>query len=196
MAIREENIMGKRALIIVDMQNAFFEGTGGLPKLHGDMREKIVTKIRKLKEKARENHIPVIYTIDSFSPEEASIEPHFKLFGVHGIEGDNGTNVIDDLKLEPGDFLIRKLRYDAFLGTRLDLILRELGVDSLIFTGIWLDACVQHTIMGGFFRCYETILLEDCTTTPFEEDRETALKYIKKYYGTEITTSDKFTFKI
>lgn len=188
--------MGKKALIIVDMQNAFFEGTGGLPKLPDDMWEKIVTKIKKLKEKARENHIPVIYTIDSFSPEEASIEPHFKLFGVHGIEGENSTNVIDELKMEAGDFLIRKLRYDAFLGTRLDFILRELGVSTLIFTGLWLDACVQHTIMGAFFRCYETILLEDCTATPFEGDREIALKYIKKYYGTEITTSEKFISKL
>ena len=180
-----------KALIIVDMQKAFFDTTKGLPTISKDLQEKIVQRISKLRGEARRKQIPVIYTVDSFSPEEAPIEPHFKLFGVHGIEGDEGTEVIDELRLEPGDFLIKKLRYDAFFGTRLDSILRELGVDTLIFTGVWLDACVQHTVMGAFFRCYQTILLEDCTTTPYEEDRERALTYMKKYYGTEVTASDR-----
>ncbi|NQS90506.1 cysteine hydrolase [Patescibacteria group bacterium] len=183
--------MAKKALVIVDMQKAFFEGTNDLPQIPKDMGRNIIQRIIRLKGESRRKQIPIIYTIDSFSPEEAPIEPHFKLFGVHGIEGEEGTNVIEEVKLESGDFLIRKLRYDAFLGTRFDFILRELGVDTLIFTGIWLDACVQHTIMGAFFRCYKTILLEDCTTTPYEEDRVRTLEYIKKFYGTEITTSDK-----
>lgn len=182
--------MDKKALVIVDMQKAFLEETSGFPQVPKGMKKKIIQRISKLREEAKRKQIPIIYTIDSFSPEEAPIEPHFKLFGVHGIEGDEGTNVINELKPEPGDFLIRKLRYDAFLGTRFDFILRELGVDTLIFTGIWLDGCVQHTIMGAFFRCYKTILLEDCASTPYEEDRERTLEYIKKYYGTEITASD------
>lgn len=183
--------MGRKAFVIVDMQKAFFEGRKELPKIPKHMEEKIIQRIREVRQEARQKQIPVIYTIDSFSPEEAPIEPHFRLFGVHGIEGEEGTDVIDELRPESGDFLIRKLRYDAFLGTRFDLILRELGVDTLIFSGIWLDACVQHTIMGAFFRCYKTILLEDCTATPYEEDHERALTYIKKYYGTEITISEK-----
>ena len=189
--MRRRGMMAMKALIIVDMQKAFFDTTTGLPTISKDLQGKIVQRISKLRGEARRKHIPVIYTVDSFSPEEAPIEPHFKLFGVHGIEGDEGTEVIDELRLEPGDFLVKKLRYDAFFDTRLDSILRELRVDTLIFTGVWLDACVQHTVMGAFFRCYQTILLEDCTTTPYEEDRERALSYIKKYYGTEITTSDR-----
>jgi len=183
--------MAEKAFVIVDMQKAFFEGRDRLPKIRKEKGKQIIERIQKVKQKAKKRKVPVIYTMDSFSPEEAMIEPHFKLFGVHGIEGEEGTNIIDDLKPEKGDFVIRKARYDAFFGTRFDLILRELGVDTLIFSGIWLDACVQHTIMGAFFRCYQTILLEDCTATPNEEDQERALNYIVKYYGTKITTSDQ-----
>ena len=108
---------------------------------------------------------------------------------VDGIKFDSKKEAkrFQDLKLLERACVIENLE----LQPRFDFILRELGVDTLIFTGIWLDACVQHTIMGAFFRCYKTILLEDCTSTPYEEDRKRALNYIRKYYGTEITTSDR-----
>lgn len=45
-----------------------------------------------------------------------------------------------------------KRRYSAFFATDLDLTLREMGVDTLIITGLVTNICIQHTAADAFFR--------------------------------------------
>src|SRR5207245_10638409 len=65
----------------------------------------------------------------------------------HCLEGTPGMDVVAGLEPHPGDVLIqRKRRYDAFLGTDLDLALRVRGVENLLVTGVCTDICVISTV--------------------------------------------------
>jgi nicotinamidase-related amidase len=62
-----------------------------------------------------------------------------------------------------GDYFVRKHVHSAFFETRLDSLLRNLGVRNLICVGFTLDVCLGTTMMDAVYRNYRVVLLRDCT---------------------------------
>lgn len=170
--------MEKCAVIVIDLLNDFVTGPIASPRINH-----IIEPIKDLCAKAREKGIPVIYANDSHTPE---IDKEFKVWGPHAVEGTPGAAVIDELKPQPGDFVIPKKTYSAFFATTLDLVLRELGVDTLIITGWQADCCCRHTSADAFFRGYKLIVPRETTDTTTQEGYEGGLEYLKAIYGAEI----------
>lgn len=145
----------RTALLVVDMQNDFV--LPGRPVAAPGALD-IVQVIADLASRARRRGFPVIYTQEMHRPEETDfgIELHFE--PPHCLEGTDGPEVIDALKPEPEDIRITgKRRYDAFLGTDLDFVLRCAGVENLIVTGVCTDICVASTVQHARnldYRCY------------------------------------------
>jgi len=77
----------------------------------------------------------------------------------------------------------------------LDQMLRELKVDTIILTGIVTDICIQHTAADAFFRGYKIIVPKDCVEAVDAATQEAAVKYMKKAYGPEITSSKELIMK-
>jgi ureidoacrylate peracid hydrolase len=71
--------------------------------------------------------------------------------------------IIDDLKPQPGDYVIERPRQSGFSGTNLDNYLRSRAIRTLIFTGIASNICVESTIRDAYFLEYFPILVSDCT---------------------------------
>ncbi len=172
--------MTKYAVIVVDMLNDFVTGV-----LKAKRAPRIIPNIQRLLAFARENEIPVIYTNDAHLP---GVDKEFQLWGEHAVKGTHGAEVIDELKPKRGDYVIEKRRYSGFFETDLDLLLRELGVDALIFTGIATNICVQHTMADAYFRGYKIILPEDCVESFSDEEQKYGLDYAKRIYGAELTS--------
>jgi ureidoacrylate peracid hydrolase len=63
------------------------------------------------------------------------------------------TEIVPELAPEAGDIVVSKHRYSGFFETDLDLILRSLGVTTLLVTG-----CTTSD--------YSCLLLTDCTAEP------------------------------
>lgn len=173
----------KAAVLVIDMLNDFVHGALKVERAAG-----IIPNIKRLLEHARGRGIPIIYANDSHLPKG---DKEFQLWPEHAVAGTWGAEVIDELKPGVGDYVVRKRRYSAFYSTDLDLLLRELDVDTLILTGLVTDICVQHTAADAFFRGYRVIIPRDCVETVTEERHEAALEYMKSTYGCEITTTDE-----
>ena len=175
--------MGRYALMIIDMLEEFVRG-----RLKAEAAENIVPSISKLLSFARHYGIPVIFVADSHYPK---IDREFELWGPHAIRGSAEASVVEELKPRKEEYLILKRRYDAFVYTDLDLLLRELGVDTLILTGIHTHICVQQTALGAFYRGYKVIVPVDCVAAASEEWHKRGLEYMRAFTGAELTTSDK-----
>ncbi len=180
--------MPKYAIIVIDMLNDFVYGS-----LKCDRAKLIIPNLKKLLDKARELKIPIIYANDAHVPE---VDHEFKLWGSHAVKGTWGAQVIDDIKPKEGDFIIEKRRYSSFYETSLDLLLRELGVVTVVLTGLHTNICVKHTAADAFYRGYNIIVLKDCVQTFTDEDHEWGLRYMEKIYGAKIMTSEEFLKEI
>jgi len=173
----------KPAVVVIDMINDFVTGI-----FKNERAEKIIPNVRQLVNFARENKIPVVYVNDAHMPD---VDVEFDVWPQHAVAGTLGAQVVDELKPKMSDFVLHKRRYSAFQGTDLDQLLRELKVDTLILTGVVTDICIQHTAADAFFRGYRIIVPVDCVEANDEQTQKTALDYLKRVYGCEITRKDK-----
>jgi len=64
---------------------------------------------------------------------------------------------------QPDDYFIRKHSYSGFFETRLDGLLRNLGIKTLVCVGFALDVCLHSTMVDAMNLNYQVLLLRDCT---------------------------------
>lgn len=170
------------AVLVIDVINDFVTGVLG-----SERAAAIVPKIRDLLDQARNSGLPVIYITDSHLPEA---DREFDLWPAHAVEGTWGAQVVEEVKPEEGDHHLLKRRYSCFYATGLDALLRELGVGTVILTGLVTNICVQHTAADAFFRGYRVIVPLDCVEAPTDEAQRSSLGYMEEMYKAEITTSE------
>lgn len=174
--------MSKRAILVVDMLNDFVTGA-----LKCDRGLAIVPKTAELLRGAREKGVPVIFCNDAHLK---GIDHELKLWGDHAIAGTEGAEVIPELELCEKDYVVPKRRYSGFFHTDLDLLLKELGVDTVILTGLHAHMCVRHTAADAYQLGCGIVVAKDATDSFTEEDYLYGIKYLKEVYGAEITDVD------
>jgi nicotinamidase-related amidase len=161
------------ALLIVDMQNDFV--LPGRP-LATPKAMDIIPVIAALANEARGKGWPVIYTQEMHRPEltDFGIEGYFE--PPHCLEGTDGPELVDGLDAQPGDIRIqRKRRYNAFLGTDLDLVLRNQGIQNLLVTGVCTDICVISTVQHARNLDYRCFVIEEGVDGTTPERHQAAL---------------------
>jgi len=171
----------KSAIIVVDMLNDFVTGALGC-----DRALQIVQPNADLLNFARSNGIPVIFSNDAHIK---GIDHELELWGDHAIAGTKGAEVIPELKPTENDYVVPKRRYSGFFQTDLDILLRELGVTTVILTGLHAHMCVRHTAADAYMRGYKVVVATECTNSFTEEDYQYGLKYLKEVYGAEFYTN-------
>ena len=173
--LEERNMNKKYAILVVDMLNDFVTGALGC-----DNAKKIVKPTQELLDNARKNNVPVIFCNDSHLK---GVDKELDFWGDHAIRGTKGAEVIPELPIKNNDYVILKRRYSAFFQTDLDLLLKELGVTTVIITGLHTHMCCRHTAADAFQNNYEVIFANECTNAFTEEDYLYGLKYAKEIYG-------------
>ncbi|MBB5252827.1 cysteine hydrolase family protein [Sulfurisphaera ohwakuensis] len=175
------------ALLIVDMQNDFVRKEG---KLYVPNAETTIPAIRNLIDKARSANALIIYTQDWHMKDD----PEFKIWGEHALAGTWGAEIIEELKPEKDDFVIKKYRYDAFFETPLDYILRVKGIRNVIVTGTVANICVLHTAGSAALRWYNVVMVKDGISAITEFDYYATLRQVDFLYKGKITDSSGVKF--
>ncbi len=173
------------ALIVDDVLDEFVYG-----KLKTDKAAKIIPSTKKLVTAARKAGVPVIYACDAHLP----TDPEISLWGRHAMRGTSGARVVDDLKPTPADYVFEKRVYSSFQGTGLDLLLRNLRVDTVVIVGLYTDICVRHTAADAFQRGYRIVIPSDCVEA-LQEDNLTGIEYLRRIYNAKITSSPELVEK-
>lgn len=171
----------KCAVLVVDMLNDFVTGS-----LKCDRGLAIVKPTAELLDEARKNKIPVIFCNDAHLK---GIDKELELWGDHAIAGTKGAEVIPELHASEKDYIVPKRRYSGFFQTSLDILLRELGVETVIVTGLHTHMCVRHTSADAYQLGYKVVAAVEDTNSFTKEDYEYGLKYLKEVYGAEEYTN-------
>ncbi len=170
----------KTAILVVDMLNDFVTGA-----LKCDRGLSIVPKTAELLTAARQNGVSVIFCNDAHLK---GVDHELKLWGDHAIAGTDGAKVIPELGVCETDYIVPKRRYSGFFHTDLDLLLRELCVDTVILTGLHTHMCVRHTAADAYCLGYNVVVASDATNSFTEEDYTNGIKYLKEVYAASAYT--------
>ncbi len=156
----------KTALMIVDMNKAFV-GKGApleVPKAIDN-----VPRIKLLLETCRKRNMPVIHVSHVFRKDGRDRGLMYDFWPVlkDGVleEGSEGTEIYPDIAPVAGETVINKHRYSAWFGTDLDIVVRNLKVDTLIICGTTTDRCTGLTAYEAFMRDLKVIFPEDANAT-------------------------------
>jgi ureidoacrylate peracid hydrolase len=157
--------LSKTALVNVDMQNAFVEGT----PLSAPNGPALVPVVNRLARACREAGMMVIHTLHVTRRDGSNhgtmgelIEP---VRAGYINEGTETAKLHPGIEVGPKDILLYKPRYGSFTGTDLDQILRSNGIDSIIVSGICTNICCETTAREAGMRDYHVFFPSDGTET-------------------------------
>jgi gluconolactonase len=175
----------RTALIIQDLQNdVIIEGgafaDSGAPA-HATSQN-VVGNVAKLADACRAAGSPVIHVWYIVEPGAVGLRQNAPLFqGVKEanalVRGTWGAAPADGLEPKDGDHIVEKMRMNAFFETRLDILLRGLGVDTIVVSGAWTNMSIEHTSRHGADAGYEVVVPSDGTSTVDDEWQHAALSY-------------------
>ncbi len=139
--------MNKSALLVVDVQHGLLDRE---PRpLEAD---EVVARINSLAAAARKAGCPVVF-IQHERP------------GSPLEHGSDFWQLAHGLVVVPTDHRLRKTTPDSFMGTPLEALLREHGVDSVVVTGYACEFCVDTTTRRAAGLGFAVTLAADAHTT-------------------------------
>jgi len=147
--------------------------------------------IARLKERAREAKVPIIYVNDNFGRWRSD----FKKIVDRCLHSDvRGRPIAELLVPDEDDYFVLKPKHSGFFSTTLDLLLEYLGVRTLIVAGFAGNNCVLFTANDAYMRDYHLIIPADCTASNTPEDNENALQQMQQVLKADIKPSTQIDF--
>lgn len=201
----------RTALIVVDMQNAFAKKGGMLDVLGAFNEERAncaIANDKKIIEIFRHKGMKVIYLRMTYGPDlvEAGgpespnywkeggrvamrLNPEWK--GKFLTIGTWDWEIIDELKPLPDEVIINKSRYNGFVNTELDAVLKAANTKYIVFTGIATNVCVESTLRDAYFHEYFPVLVSDgCGNTGPDFIQDATVWNVTQMFGWVVTTDD------
>ena len=96
-----------------------------------------------------------------------------------------------DPRLEKKDSItVRKTRYDAFMNSPLERLLRERNVRQVVICGVMTHLCCETTARSAFMRGYEAFFTIDGTATYNEDFHRASLLNLAHGFATPVLVQD------
>jgi nicotinamidase-related amidase len=170
------------ALVVIDLQKGFV----GLPTVHP--AGEIVGRAAHLARAFRERGLPVVLVnVSGGAPGRTDAgRPKFSF-------PPDWTELVPELEQQPGDHLVTKQRWGAFLGTTLDDILRRRGVTQIVLTGVATSIGVESTARSAHDLGYNVTLVVDAITDRDADAHRHSVEKIFPRLGETATTADVLT---
>ena len=174
------------ALLVIDMINAFeFDGAEKvLPRAL-----KAAKAIARLKARARQAGVPVIYVNDNFGKWRSD----FRTLLEHCLKK-KGRPIAELLKPQREDYFVLKPKHSGFHSTTLDVLLAYLGARTVVLTGVAANNCVLFTAHDAYMRDLHLLVPRDCVASESESVDRYALEHMAKVLKADTAPSAKVEF--
>ena len=157
----EKNFLGlseKPALIVVDMINGFTDPECPL----GSYCPDVVQANIELLEAFRFKEMPIFFTTVVYFNDHVASVFRKKVPALNVLQPNSHWIAVDEaLEKRENEVLIEKQWASAFFDTGLDHQLSQLGVDSLVVTGLTTSGCVRASVVDGLQNNYQVVVAEE-----------------------------------
>ncbi|HZW58599.1 MAG TPA: isochorismatase family cysteine hydrolase [Nitrososphaerales archaeon] len=196
------------AIIVIDMQNDTCKQDSPLGRAGWDMSSVagMAPRLANFLTATRKLGFKVIHTRNIHSSNTNSgvrlrqaRKSKWPIFAEASTTGSAWYDKFSEFNPLPGEAIITKHRYSAFVGTDLTQVLRANSIRTLALTGVETHVCVESTARSAFMEDFHVLLISDCTATQTAPNQKVAseimrnvtLDIIDEYFGT-VMTSDEF----
>ena len=170
------------ALLLVDVVN-HFEFPDGEAILKNALQ--IAPRLARLKKRARDSNIPVVYVNDNFGQWRSDAG---KLLA-HCLRTDcAGKPFVEAIQPDEQDYCVLKPMHSAFFQTPLDLLLRHLGASSIILAGIATNSCILCTAHDANMREFKVTVVSDCCAARSAREHNEAIENIREMADARVVT--------
>jgi maleamate amidohydrolase len=147
-------------LLLIDFVNGFADPAS----FGGGNIGTAVARSRELLALAREAGWPVAHTRIVFAADAANSNIFAeKVPSLLSLTEDSfGSQIVDQLTPEPGEYVVRKTNPSAFSGTDLQAWLTARAVRTLVIGGCVTSGCVRASVVDAMCLGFRPLVVEDC----------------------------------
>ena len=188
------------ALLVIDIQNTYLEPDDD-PKealrwkpFYSRMNNIVIPNTADMIKWARDNKMEVIFARiaclkkDGKDRSLSQKKPGFNYLLMP--KDSEESQIVEELSPQGDEISIIKTTDSALTGTNLRLILHNMGIKSVIVTGIFTDQCVSSTVRSLADESFEVLVLEDCCAAATDAIHLQELKIINMIYCHVLQSED------
>ena len=194
----------RAAVVAIDLHRGHLDPEVATMPVVPGTEERIIDANRRFFERCRDEGIPIVHQLTSYRDvDEIRSNPFWrtraddpdatrKNVERHNIEGSPGCEIIPALFDPARDWVVdTKKRYNCFVGTDLDFVLRKHGINTVLLTGVNTNSCVLSTASSACSRDYAVFVVEDCVDSmDGPEIHEAALACVRAAFGWVMTSDE------
>ena len=186
----------KSALIVIDLQKHQISPEHGmLKRLHdaglGDdcayaierIQNTMIPNVQRLIAAFRENEAPIIQTrCASLRGDGSDQTRRHVAFGTFCRLDSEDAEFYPDTAPGGDDITLTKSGSSLFNSTNAEHILRNMGITTLVMTGVWTNSCVEGATRDAGDLDFDVVLAEDACVAMSKRGHDNALEYLDKNF--------------
>ena len=197
--------LSRTALLIIDMQHVFIsrpsviveEDPSRLAKweaFYNEIEHVVLPNNAKILQAFRDAHLDVVFAkIQGYTSHGRERSLTHKASGFNSLllpPGEKDANIVDALSPQIDEIVLSKTTDGAVTGTALRLLLHNMGIDTVVVTGVFTDQCVSGTVRALADESYKVWLIEDACMAATKELHENELMSLNNIYCHVINTQE------
>jgi biuret amidohydrolase len=196
----------KACLVVVDIMYATGHPETGLGRFlasqgrlheaeyrYARIAEKVVPNTKRLLDFCRGSDIRRVFcTYGSEVSDYSDLTEQMRALceGTNNRVGEREHEILDELKPRPDERVFNKITPSAFTSTPIEIVLRAYGVETLLFTGVSTNMCVEHTMRDAASHGFHCFLVEDACGADSEAMHDAAVTVVQRLYGAVISSDE------
>ena len=188
------------ALLVIDIQNTYLEPdddpneASRWKPFYSRMNNIVIPNTADMIKWARDNKMEVIFARiaclkkDGKDRSLSQKKPGFNYLLMP--KDSEESQIVEELSPKGDEISIIKTTDSALTGTNLRLILHNMGIKTVIVTGIFTDQCVSSTVRSLADESFEVLVVEDCCSAATDEIHHQELKIINMIYCHVLQSED------
>ncbi|MCL4558423.1 MAG: cysteine hydrolase [Deltaproteobacteria bacterium] len=175
---------GHTAMVVWDVQNALVNSIFN--------KQEFLSSLKTIIGKAREKGVPVLYSkITPLPPQYNSSWAIYSTMRRYGVDdpaklppfmkpGTPDAEIASEVAPAGDDLVIPKHTASFFIGTHVEYMLRNKGIETVVFSGIATEFGVESSARDASNRGFYPVVVSDCVSSMDKGMHEIALKVLAR----------------
>lgn len=185
------------ALVMNECQQGVIGERSSLPELAKATQRGMLPKLATLVAAARRVGVTVVHGIAMRRPDGKGANHNARLFGyaahspVQLLPGTEAVEVMPEIGVDESDLVTSRLHgLSPFQGTEMDSLLRNLGIQTVIGTGVSINVAVTNLSFDAVNAGYQVVIPRDCVAATPPEYADAVFEHTLGMIATLVESED------